>query len=290
MDSVAPVTVPDQALASRVWRFLGEPFIMPLVRAWHFRELIRAVVRRELAVRFRGSILGWLWAIFGPLVMLIAYTVIFSGAIGARTTAASHGVGNYALSIFSGLIVFNLFSELAARAPMLLHEHANVIKKSIFPSETLAWTAAIRAFVYAGISFGVMLVFQIALTHALTPMTLLLPLVAIPFFLFLLGATWFLTALGSFTRDVTHLMASIIPVFMFATPLFYSINDVPENLRPYFHCNIIGNYVEMLRALVLENRFPDLGLYLGTVIVSLIVFRSGYRFFMRYKAVFVDII
>jgi lipopolysaccharide transport system permease protein len=266
------------------------PVVTPVERAWHFRELIRAVVRRELIARFRGSILGWLWAIFGPLVMLSAYTLIFSNAVGARVSAASEGVGTYALSIFSGLIVFNLFSELAYRAPGLLHEHTHVIKKSIFPSETLAWTATIRALVYAGISFCVMLVFQIALTHSLPPTILLLPFVALPFVLFLLGATWFLMALGSFTRDVTHLMSSIIPVFMFATPLFYSIEDVPPHLRLYFRCNIIGNYVEMLRNLVLQNQLPDPALYVGTVLVSLIVFRSGYRFFMRYKAVFVDVI
>jgi lipopolysaccharide transport system permease protein len=96
------------------------------------------VVRRELAVRFRGTILGWVWAIFGPLVMLTAYTVIFSHAVGVPASAKGGGVGSYALSIFTGLIVFNLFSELAYRAPGLLHEHAGVIKKSIFPSETLA--------------------------------------------------------------------------------------------------------------------------------------------------------
>ena len=266
------------------------PVVAPVERAWQFRELIRAVVRRELVARFRGSILGWLWAIFGPLVMLSAYTLIFSSAVGARTSAASHGVGSYALSIFSGLIVFNLFSELAYRAPGLLHEHAHVIKKSIFPSETLAWTATIRAIVYAAISFGVMIVFQLALTHWLPPTVLLLPLVAIPYFLFLLGATWFLMALGSFTRDVSHLMISIVPVLMFATPMFYSIDDVPQAMRPVFHLNIVGNYVEMLRDVLLLNRLPDPTLYLATVAVSLLAFRFGYRFFMRYKAVFVDVI
>jgi lipopolysaccharide transport system permease protein len=266
------------------------PVVTPVERAWHFRELIRAVVRRELVARFRGSILGWLWAIFGPLLMLSFYTFIFTSAVVARTSAAKQGVGNYALFIFTGLIVFNFFSELASRAPDLLREHAHVIKKSIFPSETLAWTASIRALVYAGISFGVLLVFQIALTHSIPTTMLLLPLVVVPYFLLLLGITWFLMAFGSFTRDMSHLMVSIVPVLMFATPIFYSIDDVPENLRIYFHCNLIANYVEMMRDLVILNRLPDPILYFGTVLVSLLAFRSGYRFFMRYKAVFVDVL
>jgi lipopolysaccharide transport system permease protein len=264
--------------------------VAPLERAWHFRDLIRAVVRRELAARFKGSILGWLWALFGPLVMLTAYTIIFSNAVGVPKSASAGGVKTYALSIFAGLIVFNLFCELAYRAPGLLQEHVNFIKKSIFPSETLAWTATIRALVYAGISFGVLLLFQIVATGGLPWTILLLPLVVIPFTLFLLGVSWFLMALGSFTRDVSFLMTSIVPVMMFATPIFYSITDVPEKLRFYFHFNVIGNYIEMIRDLLLHGQLPDLTIYAGTILVSLIVFRFGYRFFMRYRSIFVDVI
>ncbi|WP_342446943.1 ABC transporter permease [Methylocapsa acidiphila] len=248
------------------------------------------MVRRELAVRFRGSILGWLWAIFGPLVMLSAYTVIFSSAVGVPSSAKGGPFGAYSMSIFAGLIVFNLFSELAYRSPGLLHEHSNVIKKSIFPSETLAWTAAIRAGVYALISLGVLVVFELALRWGMPATSLLLPLVVLPFFLFLLGISWFLMALGSFTRDVAHLMISIVPVFMFATPIFYSINDVPEHLRFYAHLNPIGNYVEMIRDLLLLGQLPGFLLYAGTVGASLAVFFYSYRFFMQYKAVFVDVI
>ncbi len=265
-------------------------YFEPLERAWHFRELIRAVVRRELAARFRGSILGWLWAVFGPLVMLSAYTVIFSSAVGVPRSAQAGGVKTYALSIFTGLIVFNLFSELAYRSPGLLHEHVTFIKKSIFPSETLAWTASIRALTYAAISFVILITFTLGITHGLPSSALLLPFVVIPFVLFLLGACWFLMALGSFTRDVAHLMISIVPVLMFATPIFYSIEDVPARLRPIIHLNIIGDYVEMIRDLLIAGRLPSPLLYGGTLLVSLFVFRFGYRFFMSYKSIFVDVI
>jgi len=264
--------------------------LTPFANAWQHRELIRAVVRRELAVRFRGTILGWLWAIFGPLVMLGAYTVVFSHAVGLPASAREGGAGSYALSIFAGLIVFNLFSELAYRSPSLLHEHAGVIKKSIFPSETLAWTAVIRAAVYAGISLCVLVVFELLATWRLPLMALLLPVVVAPLFLFLLGTSWFLMALGSFTRDVAHLMISIVPVLMFATPIFYAIDDVPPDLRLYLHLNPIGNYVEMVRDLLLLGRLPGLLLYCGTVLGSIFVFFFSYRFFMQYKAVFTDVI
>lgn len=264
--------------------------LTPFVNAWHYRELIRAVVRRELAVRFSGTIFGWLWAIFGPLVMLSAYTLIFANSVGVPNSAKNASFGTYALSIFIGLIVFNLFSEIAYRSPGLLHEHAGFIKKSIFPSETLAWTAAIRAGVYSAISLGVLLIFILAIKFRLPATALLLPFIIAPFFLFLLGTSWFLMALGSFTRDVAHLMISIVPVLMFATPIFYSIEDVPAHLRVYVHFNPIGNYVEMMRDLLLFDRTPDLLLYAGTLGASAAAFFYSYRFFMQYKAVFVDVI
>ena len=144
--------------------------------------------------------------------------------------------------------------------------------------------------VYAGISFAVLLIFEIILTHRLPLTLLILPLVVAPFFMFLLGVSWFLMALGSFTRDVTHLMASIVPVFMFATPIFYSVSDAPKGLQIALRCNIIGDYVEMVRDVVLFGTLPNPILYIGTVLASLLIFRSSYRFFMRYKSVFVDVI
>jgi lipopolysaccharide transport system permease protein len=264
--------------------------LTPFLSAWQYRELIRAVVRRELAARFSETILGWVWAVFGPLVMLSAYTFIFSSAVGLPGSARGGSFGAYAVSIFAGLIVFNLYSEIAYRSPGLLHEHAGFIKKSIFPSETLAWTATIRACVYSAISFAVLLVFILVLTFRLPATFVLLPFIVAPYFLLLLGTSWFLMALGSFTRDVAYLMISIVPVLMFATPIFYSIEDVPENLRIYVHFNLIGNYVEMIRNVLLLDTVPGFVLYAGTTVASLAVFFFGYRFFMKYKAVYVDVI
>ena len=275
MKSLSPVAIPPE-------------FLEPFTRAWRHQELIRAVARREFVSRFRGSALGPAWAVLSPLIMMATYTAVFSLTVPQLSDGKS--LTEYASGIFIGLIIFNLFSELGYRAPMLLHEHVNFVKKSIFPSETIAWTSTIRAFTYSGIAFLVFLAFRIVTGGPLFWTLLFAPFLFAPFALFILGVVWFLMALGSFTRDVSHLMISIVPVLMFATPMFYSIDDVPQGLRFVFHLNIIGNYVEMLRDVLLLNRLPDPTLYLATVAVSLLAFRYGYRFFMRYKAVFVDVI
>jgi lipopolysaccharide transport system permease protein len=266
-------------------------YIAPFERAWRHRELIRAVVRREFLSRFRGSFLGPAWAVLSPLVMLMTYTAVFS--ITVPQLSAGMSVFDYASGIFVGLIVFNLFSELAYRAPVLLHEHVNFVKRSIFPSETIAWTATIRAFTYAGIAFGVYMVFRL-LTAGTLPLTIVLtPFLVAPFFLLILGVVWFLMALGAFTRDVAHIMASIVPVLMFATPIFYRLDQIAQISGPtawFLRLNIIGDYIEMLRAVALDGSLPSIFGYLLVVAASYAVFLGGYQFFMRYKSVIVDVI
>lgn len=275
----------------RVLAAIPEAYIIPFERAWRHRELIRAVVRREYLSRFSGSMLGWVWAILSPLSMLLTYTVLFYMTV--PQLAGGMSVSEYAGSIFIGLIVFNLFSELAYRAPILLHEHVNFVKRSIFPSETIAWTATARAFTYAGVAFGVFIVFRLVSGGAIPWTILLTPFIIIPFGLFMLGITWFLMALGAFTRDVAHVMATIVPVLMYATPIFYRNQQISE-LSPataiILRINIIGDYVEMFRDIALVGRLPNLFAYTIVVVLSYLVFIGGYKFFMRYKSVIVDVI
>jgi lipopolysaccharide transport system permease protein len=128
------------------------------------------------------------------------------------------------------------------------------------------------------------------LTHGIPLTSLLLPFVLVPLFLFLLGTSWFLMALGCFTRDIAYLMVSIVPVLMFVTPIFYSIQDLPPNLQIVVRGNMIADYVELIRNLLLQGTLPNPILYFGTVAASLLIFFGAYRFFMRYKAVLVDVI
>jgi len=262
--------------------------VEPFTRAWRHQELIRAVVRREFVSRFRGSTLGPLWAVLSPLFMMTTYTAVFSLTL--PELAAGSTIWDYAANIFIGMIMFNLFSELAYRAPMLLHEHVNFVKKSIFPSETIAWTVTIRALAYAGIAFLVFVVFRLLTGGSLHWTIILAPLIVLPFALFVLGIVWFLMALGAFTRDVAQLMASIVPLLMFATPVFYNFAQVPSNLAIWLRLNPIGDYIEMMRDITLHARVPNPFGYLLVVAVSYAVFLFGYQFFMRYKSVIVDVI
>ena len=264
--------------------------LAPLSVGWRYRELILAVLRRELADRFRGSAFGWAWAVIGPLITLAIYTATFTKAMRLPVASAHAGTSSYALSTFVGLIVFGLFAELCCRAPLLMHEHAWFLKTSIFPSETLAWVAVLRALSYAGISFAVLLVFRLAL-YGIPPLSiLLLPLVVAPLLLLLLGIVWFLAAIGGFTRDISYLMITFVPLVMFATPVFYRVTDLPGGLRVLAYVNPLGTAIEMARAAALGGTFPPAFACCGFLIVSLGAFCGGYAVFERYKGILIDVI
>ena len=262
----------------------------PMTAAWRHRELIVAVLRREIEDRFSGSVLGWLWAIAGPLITLAVYLVMFTAAVKLPVASAQTSTAHYALSVFAGLIVFGVFAELCCRAPVLLHEHAWFLKSSIFPSEILAWIALFRAFTFAGVSLCVLLVFQLAFGGRPQLSLLLLPLIVLPLGLFLLGVVWFLAAIGAFTRDISYLMTTFIPLTMAATPVFYTAGDMPPALQAAAYLNPIGATIEMIRAAILgDTRFPVL-VYVLSCVVALVVFRAGYTVFDRYKGIALDAI
>lgn len=258
---------------------------------WHNQDLIAAILRREMRDRFKGSAAGWIWAVVAPLLAITVYTFAFTTnlQLPLAETLGSKRIA-YALFIFSGIVIFNFFSEMAYRAPMLLHEYAHYIKQTIFPSDMLAVISTIRAAAYASISIVVMLLFQFAAMKTLPWTVVLIPFVLVPFAVFLLGLSWFLCSIGAFTRDAGYLMINIVPLFMFATPLFYPQSALPPPLDVLIYINALTAYVGVMRDIVLIGELPSLGLYCWTLFISVVTFYFGYWFFDRYRNVIVDVI
>ncbi len=271
----------------RVSRFVLRPF----ERMVQHQDLIAAILRREIRERFKGSVAGWIWAVIAPLLAITVYTFAFTTNLQLPVAESGEGTRvTYSLFIFSGIIVFNFFSEMAFRAPMLLHEYTHFIKQTIFPSDMLAVISTLRATAYTLISIGVMLIFQFAITGTLPWTVLLMPLIFIPFMAFLIGMSWFLCALGAFTRDAGYFMINVVPLFMFATPVFYPHTSLPPPFDFWIYANALTGYVEVMRDIVLLGKVPNLLVYGWTLITSVVTFYFGYWFFDRYRNVIVDVI
>ena len=267
-------------------RFLRAPF----VSAYRHRDLIRVILKRELDERFKGSQAGWVWALTAPLLALLTYTIAFGGSAVLPNKTAAKSAYDYSLFVFGGLIAFNFFAEMAYRAPSLLQEYAHFIKQTLFPAEMLAVISTLRASAYAGIGLALMLAAQLAFTGSLSWTVVFLPLWAIAFMAFLIGLTWFLSALGVFTRDVSYLMMTIAPLLLFATPVFFSQEVLPAPLNVLIYANVLTGFVEIVRDLVFFGRLPGIEVTAWTFFVSMSMFWFGYWFFNQNRANIADVL
>ena len=165
-------------------RQIFSPFLSP----FRFAPILLQFVRRDILGRYRGSLLGMGWAFVTPILMLGVYTFVFVGVFRARWPGAEDGSGvTFALQLFAGLMVFNLFAEVTAQAPNLILSQPNLVKKVVFPLEILPFVALGSGLFHLMLSLSVLLVGALLVNHGLPWTVLLLPLVLLPLLPLLLG-------------------------------------------------------------------------------------------------------
>jgi lipopolysaccharide transport system permease protein len=261
-----------------------------LASLWGNWALVRALVVRDVVGRYRGSVLGVLWSLFHPLLMLVVYTFVFSVVFNARWNAGSESKTEFALVLFAGLIVFNVFTECVNRAPSLVIANANYVKKVIFPLEILPWVNMGAALFHALVNLGVWLAF-FTLIFGWPHLTVLwLPLVVLPLILFVMGLSWFLASLGVYLRDVGQMMGIVTTMLLFLSPIFYPASALPERYRSILQLNPLTPAIEMVRDVLMWGRHPDVWLLAMHLAVALVVSWLGFAWFQKTRKGFADVI
>lgn len=259
---------------------------------WHNRQLIAQMTRREVAGRYRGSALGLAWSIFNPVFMLTVYTFVFSEIFKARWGGAGgdDSKTQFALVLFVGMIVLNLFSEVVNRAPGLVLGNANYVKKVVFPIEILPVIAMGTALFHSLISLGVLLA-TFELFNGYLPWTVIfIPLIFLPLVIVTLGLAWILASLGVFLRDVGQTVIIFTTVLTFLSPVFYPVTAVPEKFRPWLMANPLTFIIEQAREVLIWGHLPNgwgLGIY--TLAASLFAW-VGFAWFQKTRKGFADVL
>lgn len=258
---------------------------------WRHRELICRLGEREIQSRYRGSILGLSWSFVQPLTMLAVYTLVFSQVFKARWgTGNELGPLAFAVNLFAGLIVFNLFSECLNRAPGLILANPNYVKKVIFPLEVLAPVAIGTAGFHALTSLLVLVIFELMAYGRIPSSFLWLPLVWTPFLLGTLAITWILSALGVFVRDIGQLVGVIVSMLMFLSPIFFPLSALPARWLPILQLNPLAHVIEETRVVTIVGHAPSITYIIVGIIVSMVACEVSYRSFQRAKPAFADVI
>jgi lipopolysaccharide transport system permease protein len=252
-------------------------------------ELITSLARRELVARYKGSSLGIVWALLTPIVMIAIFTFIFAGIFGARFGASSSH-WDYAIHLFCGLLPWTMFQETVLQTSTTIVSHSNLVKRVVFPLETLPIAQTLAAL--GNQLFGTLaLLLAILIIRQGIPVTVLwLPLLLIPQFLFTLGAAWLIASLGVFLRDIAQGISLFMMAWMFLTPIIYPESIVPARYRLFINLNPLTPLIRNYRRVLIEGVGPDWSGLAYFAAFAFVSFIFGYWWFARTRKNFADVI
>jgi len=257
---------------------------------WQHRQLIKRLIERDIHSRYKSTFLGIFWVVMTPLFMLSVYTFVFSSILKARWPSSSDNEFEFAIVLFCGLIIFNLFSEVLNRAPTLIVDNVNYVKKVIFPVEILPIVALGSALFQILINFLILLVFYLIYFGFLHWTLIFIPLVLLPFVILLAGLGLFLASLGVFIRDIGQAISIITTGLMFLSPIFYPLSALPERIHAYIYLNPLTFIIEQMREVVIWGHLPDWSGLVIYTLLSLIIAWMGYFFFIKTRKGFADVL
>jgi lipopolysaccharide transport system permease protein len=257
---------------------------------WRNRSLIFSLAKRDVLGRYRGSVLGVLWSFLNPLLMLLIYTFVFSIVFKARWNSGSESRTEFALILFVGLMVFNLFSECINRSPTIILSNVNLVKKVIFPLEILPGIPLISASFHFIVSFSVWFLAYL-LIFGLPQLTILIfPLILFPLLFFTLGLSYIFSSLGVYIRDLPQILSVVTTILMFLTPIFYPLSSIPGAYRFYIDINPLTLLIEMSRKALFFGEVPELSEILFFMVIGCVIAFVGFAFFQKTRRGFADVL
>jgi len=225
----------------------------PLKEIWVHRSLLWQFTLRNVEMRHKGSHLGLLWSILGPLLMLALYVLVFGFIFSGRFKAATDAESRieYALVVFLGLAIFHFVAEVITLSPTLITTNPNFVKKVVFPLGILpvagVGTALIHFFITLGLVFIGALIAQAPIAYA----TLVwLPVILLPLILFAIGLALGLSALGVFWRDVVQVTQFVSLALLFASAVFYPVAQIPTAAWTILKFNPLIHFINEARSAV----------------------------------------
>lgn len=262
----------------------------PVTIAVQNRALLAQLVRRELNNRYQGTLLGGLWSLLNPLLMLMLYTFVFKVIFKARWPDMDNTNVEFASVIFIGLLMHGLLAEVLSRSSSVIIENINYVKKIVFPLPILAWNIVLTALVNMLFGLVILLIFIVFTTKTFSFIWLLFPFVILPFVILSLGICWLLSALVVYFRDLTLLVSPLSTLMLFSSTTFFPIEQAPAIIQPILRFNPLTIIIDSMRDLLIYERLPNFWLLFLYSCVGLIVFWVGYYFFVKLSRGFSDVL
>lgn len=241
--------------------------VSKLKELYQYREMIISLVRRDLRGRYKASVLGFLWTFINPLCQILVYTFVFQFIM--RT-----GIEQFSVYLISGMIPWIFFSSAVSGGTTCIKNQSEMVKKIYFPREVLPVSFVTSAFVNMLFCF-IMIFLVIAISgRGFSFVALLfLPLVMIIEYIMALGFTFIVSGMTIYFRDMEHIVGVIMMAWIYLTPIMYSVEMVPERLRPVYYLNPMTPVIEAYQHILYYKTIPAMktlclaGLFAATVLV-----------------------
>ncbi len=248
---------------------------------WRYRDLLRLLVSKDIKLKYRRSVLGYVWSILNPLLIMIVMTIVFS-------TMFSRNIDNFPVYLFCGQLLFNAMNNTTHQAIFSISGNAALLKKTYVPKYIFTVAKITSGFADLVFSLGALVIVLIATQAKLTWHALLFPFVLLQLYVFCVGLGLFLAQANVFFKDTQFIYNAVTTAWMYLTPIFYPLEALPDSLVWFVkHCNPMYFYVGQFRDLVYYNRLPGHLILTCGVTASVAMLAIGMWSFLRSKDRFI---
>ena len=253
-----------------------------LLAFWKYRDLVKQLVQKNIKLKYRRSFLGYIWSVLNPLLVMIVMAVVFS-------TIFKRNIENYPVYLFTGQIMFNYMNQSSHQAISSITGNAALLKKTYVPKYIFTFAMITSGLVDLLFSMGALLLVMIATGATLSWYNLLFIFPVLQLYVFCVGLGMLLSALNVFFRDIQYIWNAITTAWLYATPIFYSLDQMNESGMVWVikHLNPMYFYIGQFRDLLYYNRFPGTGIVFEGCITAILAMSIGTAVFWKKQDEFI---
>lgn len=248
---------------------------------WKYRDLLKLLVSRNLKLKYRRSVLGYVWSVLNPLLTMVVMSIVFS-------TMFSRNIENFPVYLFCGQLLFNFMNTSTRQAISSINANASLLKKTYVPKYIFTISKVTSGLVDLVFSLGALLLVILFTGARITWHALLFPVVILQLYLFCIGLGLFLAQANVFFRDVEYIYNAVITAWMYLTPIFYPLEMLPEAVLWFVkHMNPMYFYVGQFRDLVYLGQLPGSVIHTAGWVAALGMLAIGIWSFRRSQDKFI---
>jgi lipopolysaccharide transport system permease protein len=249
------------------------------------------LARRQIATRYRESLFGGLWALLNPLLMLGIYWFVFSEVFDSRWTGPGED-RHYALLIFSGLVLFNLYAEIVNGSTYLVQSNALLIKRTTVSAKVLPISSSLASTFTLGLNLVPFFLMFVVLEGELPPPTaVLLPFVVAPLLVLSTGIGLVLSSVSAYFRDLQQVVPLINTAILFVSPIFFPPDRLPETMQSIVRwCTPLVQPLEASKDVLFLGEIPDAASSLLYSVAALVTFAVGWAIYGSASRGFADVV